>query len=158
MSRAHGRLRQRVFEMSQISARRGSGTLTGRATIDYATDAQGLLTFTAEAKDVPTSALLEPYAAGWSSFWEGAVSGRCNGKCRLGDRATMLSTLSTVGVLSSSAGVYHSQQLIGGIAPYLGERTDLLDIRFSELKKSFKIADGRLIIDPLSVDGSQRRV
>ncbi len=150
---ARGTLRRRVLDIPEITLRRATGTITGRAKIDYAADAHGLLTFGVKAHEVPTSALLAPYAAGLAPFWEGTVSGNCSGGCRLEDRDAILASLSVDGSLLGAEGVYHAQELLRGIAPYLGDRLDLMDVRYRKLRKKFKVEQGRLIIENLRIDG-----
>ena len=150
---ARGTLRRRVLDIPEITLHRATGTITGRAKIDYAADTHGLLTFGVKAHEVPTSALLAPYAAGLAPFWEGTVSGNCSGGCRLEDRDAILASLSVDGSLLGAEGVYHAQELLRGIAPYLGDRLDLMDVRYRKLSKKFKVEQGRLIIENLRIDG-----
>jgi len=150
---AQGTVRQRVVTVPRIAARRSTGAITGRAAIDYNADPYGRLTFTAQMRDVPTRALLEPYAPALAPFWDGTASARVEGGCRLESGDVALATLDLTGVLNSSDGVYHAQELLAGVAPYLGARQDLQDVRFKRLIKKFKVRQGRLIIDSLRVDG-----
>ena len=150
---AQGILRERVVTVPRIAARRSTGAITGRAVIDYNADPYGRLTFAAQLRDVPTEALLEPYAPALAPFWDGTASARLEGGCRLESGDVALATLDLTGVLNSSDGVYHAQELLAGVAPYLGARQDLQDVRFKRLVKKFKVRQGRLIIDSLRVDG-----
>ena len=150
---AQGTLRERVVAVPRIAARRATGAITGRAKIDYNADPYGRLTFAAQMRGVPTRALLEPYAPALAPFWDGTASARLEGGCRLESGDVALATLDLTGVLNSSDGVYHAQELLAGVAPYLGARQDLQDVRFKRLIKKFKVRQGRLIIDSLRVDG-----
>ncbi len=151
--RIAGRLADRVVEVDSLQARRSTGRIDGRGTIDYRTDPFGALDFTAEAFAVPTSALLAPYLPALAPQWEGVMSARVRGGCRLENSQLAKQTLRLTGEASSSDGIFHAQQLLAEVRPYLGTRQDLQDIRFTALSHTFEVLEGRYLVRDLRADG-----
>ena len=152
-----GKLVARELHFETVTARRSTGRITGHGKIDYASDPHGLLTFTAEAQEVPAGALIEPYAAGISRLWEGSVNANASGQCRLRDKQAVLSSLTLGGDALSSNGTIDARSLLAGISSYLGERQDLKLIQFQEFLHHFEVIDGRYHVKDLQLDGRQSR-
>ncbi|MFO7654743.1 MAG: AsmA-like C-terminal region-containing protein [Candidatus Krumholzibacteriia bacterium] len=152
--RIAGQLQRKVITVETLRAERGGGAIVGSGSVDYAADPWGVMEFVAELEGLSTSAVFEPFAPAVAQQWEGLLSGRAAGGARLADDPlAMLASLDLEGVISSSDGVYHAQELLAGIRRYLGDRTDLQEIRYTELVQHFRVQDGRYHVDDLRVDG-----
>jgi len=148
-----GTLARRVFEAPRVSARLATGTVTGGATVDYATDPWGRLAFEAEVNDVPAAALLAPYAPAVAKIWEGRVGGDVAGGCGLKDQRAVLASLALEGLAVSTNGVIHGSEMLAGISQYLGARQDLKEIRFKDLSHHLAVRDGRYVVSDLTLRG-----
>ncbi len=148
-----GTLAGRVFDAPQVSARLSTGTVAGKAKVDYAADPWGKLTFDAAFKDVPAAALLAPYVPGAARLWEGKIGGDLSGGCGLKDKQAVLASLALEGLAVSTNGVIHGSGLLAGVSQYLGARQDLKEIRFKDLSHHLSVRDGRYVISDLTLEG-----
>jgi len=148
-----GRLADRVVDVNSLVAKRSTGKISGRGTIDYVVDPYGQLVFTVEAVEVPTAALLAPYVPGLAPLWEGNMSTVIDGECGLKNSEQVRSSLTLTGNASSTYGVFHAQGLLAGVSQFLGDRQDLQDIRFDKLFQRFQVTDGRFLVQDLIATG-----
>ncbi|MFH1844736.1 MAG: AsmA-like C-terminal region-containing protein [bacterium] len=150
---AQGSLQRRRLIFASVTARQDTGTITGHGAIDYAVDPHGELSFEAEATEVPVGALVTPYAPAIGPLWEGVVTAKASGGCRLKDKASVLSSLSLGGDALASNGVIRANSLLDGISQYLGDRQDLKLIKFKRFLHNFEVRDGRYHIKDLELHG-----
>jgi hypothetical protein len=148
-----GDLDTRILTLESIIARRSSGSITASGEIDYERDPCGELDFAAEAVAVPAVALLEPWVPDLASRLTGDLQAEVSGKCSLKDEATTLASLSLTGELSCGEGVLAAADWLSEVSPYLGDRQDLKNIRFSALEHSFRIDEGRYLLEDLQIVG-----
>lgn len=149
----HGNLDARVLTIESLTAGLGAGHLAGNLEIDYERDPHGYLDFEAEATDVPAAALLQPWAPQLGEKLETDLSGSLRGSCLLGQQGGVIPTLSLLGDMGSGSGVLWARQWLGEIAPYLGQRQDLMDIQFRTLSHALRLENGRYLVDNLEIDG-----
>ncbi len=142
-----------VLKMTGLQASADGGTLTGEGTLDYRSDPRGVYAFTADCADMPVAALLKPYARKAAAMIEGVAVGRLTGGGVLGDKQTVLNSLSVDGDLSLREGVVHATDLLAGVSRYLGVRQDLKEIRYRELLHHVHVADGRYHLSDLRLSG-----
>jgi|GEM_PF-1946515 len=148
-----GDLSERVVTVESFSAGRGTGLMTGDLELDYDRDPWGKLTFNAQAADVPAGLLLEPWVPDLAARLDGALSADVTGGCDLRDPDTTLRTLDLTGSLVSGEGVLRARDWLRDVAPYLGDRQDLQDIRFRDLTHAFRIERGRYLVQDLRIVG-----
>ncbi len=151
-----GRLVERVLTLEPLTARRETGTIGGRAVVDWASDPEGRLDFALKAEQVPAAALLAPYLPALAGLWQGTVSADAQGGLDLvegADPRQLLRTLSLAGDAVSSDGSLDARGLLAGVAPYLGQRQDLLLVRFQRFVQRFRIEDGRYVVEGMRIEG-----
>jgi hypothetical protein len=151
--RWEGQLIEKVFEFPKVSARRATGVLAGDGRLDYQTDPYGALSFAVEAREVPATALLEPYIPNLAPLWQGKVSAAIKGGCRLRDQMTVLASLALDGDAISSDGTIEATSLLASVKPYLGDRQDLTVIRFKQFFHHLEVREGRYHVKDLKIDG-----
>jgi hypothetical protein len=142
-----------VLTFAEVTARRGTGQISGQGKIDYAQDPYGLFSFQAKAQDVPASALLEPYVPKVAPLWEGAVSADASGSCRMQDKMAVLQSLALDGEALSTNGRILADKFLADISPYLGARQDLKTIKFHSFLQHFAVRDGRYLVQDLKLKG-----
>jgi len=148
-----GQLAGKVLAFDEVTARRGTGQISGKGKIDYVQDPYGLLSFQAKAQDVPASALLQPYVPSVAPLWEGAVSADAAGSCHMQDKAVVLHSLALNGEALSTNGKIQADKLLADISPYLGTRQDLKTIKFRSFLQHFAVRDGRYHVEDLKLQG-----
>lgn len=148
-----GELDMRVVSIDRIDAVCGGGTIAGNAEIDYDRDPWGFLDLEFEITGVPAVDLLEPWAPDLGRKLDCALSGEVSGGCELRDAKTILSTLDLTGRLHGGEGVLHAREWLTDIAPYLGARQDLQDVRIASLEHTFRLTQGRYRIEELELQG-----
>ena len=148
-----GELDGRVLRADSFSARRSSGLVTGSLELDYQRDPWGILEFAAVVTAAPAVDFLEPWAPELASRLDCDLSGEVSGGCELKDSDSVNRTLDLTGRLGSGQGVLRAGDWLEDITSYLGERQDLKDIRFSELDHSFRVSQGRYLVEELTIDG-----
>ncbi len=148
-----GNLAHKVLTVTALDADLGGGDITGTGNVDYATDPQGVATFTLDASQVPASALLAPYVPQLAAIWTGNLQAHTSGSCRLGDKARITSSLAMTGMLDGANGRIDLKDMLGGLEPYLGTRADLLHVVYNKCKESFRIEDGKIKLSNLDIDG-----
>ena len=148
-----GELDTRLLLVESFSALRSTGRVDGALEVDYERDPWGILDFEAVITDVPSAALLEPWAPDLASRLDCDLSGEISGGCGLKDSDTVAGSLDLAGRLGSGPGILRAGDWLDDIASYLGERQDLKDIRFTELNHSFRVSEGQYLIEELTVGG-----
>lgn len=151
--RLRGDLDALVVTVESFSARRAGGVIAGELEVDFERDPWGILDFEATATEVPSAALLEPWASDLGSRLDCRLSAEVSGGCELKDPDTVTRTLEMTGTLESGPGVLRAGDWLDGIADYLGERQDLKDIRFERLVQVFRVSQGRYLIEDLQLEG-----
>ncbi len=154
---ASARLERRIVTVERAEANLGGGSLKGQAVLDYAADPWGRVQFAAEAADVDAGALLGPWSADLGRRLEGALTAEVAGGCALRDAAAVRASLDLEGRVTAGDGVLHAGDWLRDVSPYLGQRQDLKDIRFTSLDHAFKVKDGRWLVDRLVLDGGETR-
>lgn len=150
---AEGELDMRVVTIDRLVAGRAGGTIEGALEVDFDRDPWGILDLDAKVQDVPAVALLQQWAPLLGRKLDCALSGGVSGGCGLRDEATVLSTLELTGRLHGDEGVLHAREWLTDVAPYLGERQDLQDIRFASLEHTFRVSQGRYRVEELVLEG-----
>ncbi len=151
----HGDLDARILTLENMTASLGTGLLEGNLESAYERNPEGFLDFEALATAVPAKALLQPWASALGEKLETDLSGKVRGNCLLGEQEVVHRTLSLHGEMSSAEGVLWAREWLGEIAPYLGQRQDLMDIRFNSLRHTLLIDKGRYMVDELFIDGAE---
>jgi len=151
--RFQGDLDARVLTLASLQASRSTGLITGSGEIDYERDPWGELDFEAKAAAVPAGSLLEPWVPDLARRLTGDLDLEVSGTCNLKDQETVLSSLSLNGQLSCGEGVLAAADWLRDVSPYLGKRQDLKNIRFRSLAHSFRIDEGRYLLENLAIRG-----
>lgn len=152
-----GGLDTRILTVREMAARVGEGTLEGQLEIDYERDPRGILDFEATATEVPAAELLLPYVPDVARRLEAELGGRLRGNLLLGDEDTVRQSLSLTGSFTSGEGTLLARDWLGEVLPYLGDRQDLVDIRFRSLSHEFRVDQGRYLVENLTIDGLDTR-
>ena len=150
-----GGFADKVIEVTELSAGRSTGTLTGDLTLDFSENPWGRLVFAAEARDVPASALLENWAPDLSRRLDCELNTELSGSCDIRDQTTIMQTLHLTGRMGGGPGVLHAADWLEDVTPYLGNRQDLKDVRFESLIHHFLYSQGRYFINGLSLSGGE---
>lgn len=150
---AAGGIEQRVLSVRSLTAACGGGQVEANATVDFASVPGGALAGELAVDSVDTDVLPGAWLPDVAAQLDGRLTGRVQVQCRLLDAASALSSLEADGTLSTGAGLLHAGPWLGEVAPYLGDRQDLVDIRIRELRHVFRVADGRYLVDTLTIDG-----
>jgi len=148
-----GGFADKVFEVTEFSAGRSTGTLTGKLTVDFADNPWGQLVFAAEAQDVPASALLEVWAPDLARRLDCGLNTELSGSCDIRDQATITQTLQLTGRVGGGPGVLHAADWLEDVTSYLGNRQDLKNVHFENLDHQFLFSQGRYFIKSLSLSG-----
>ena len=130
-----------------------SGASTGTAESDWERDPWGDLVFSFAADRVPAIALLAPWAPDVGDKLSADLVAEGSGRCRLRDQETVLATLDLTGRVEAEDGVVHAEEWLRDIRRYLGDRQDLVDVRFRGLEHAFRIERGRYVVQDLAIDG-----
>jgi hypothetical protein len=146
-------LERRVLEVRSLTAGCGGGRTMASATVDFASLPGGALAGELTLDDVEARALLGAWLPEVTAQLDARLTGDVRAECSLRDAATALSTLEAEGRLSTGAGVLRAGPWLGEVEPYLGDRQDLVDIRITELRHAFRVADGSYLVDTLTIDG-----
>ena len=150
-----GGFADKVLEVAELSAGRSTGTLTGKLTVDFADNPWGQLVFSAEAWDIPASALLEYWAPDLSRRLDCELNTELSGSFDIRDQTTIMQTLHLTGRMGGGPGVLHAADWLDDVTPYLGNRQDLKDVRFESLIHHFLYSQGRYFINGLSLSGGE---
>lgn len=140
-------------EVRDVAVDVGEGRIDGAATFGDLDHDRALCSFTLITRSVPARALLDVAAPVAAAYVEGSTDLEMAGRLVLGTPDEMRDSLALAGDVVLSEGVVHAATWLDGITPYLGPRQDLKDIRYRHLVNKLRVADGRLIIDGLLVDG-----
>jgi AsmA-like C-terminal region len=151
--KVQGELDALIFLVESFSAERSGGLVVGELEVDFERDPWGILDFEATVTEVPSAALLEPWAPDLASRLDCALSGEISGGGQMKDPDTVTRTLNLTGALNSGQGVLRAGDWLDGIADYLGDRQDLKDIRFDQLDHSFRVSQGQYLIEDLTLEG-----
>lgn len=150
-----GRFGQKVLEVTDFDARRSTGTLEGKLSVDFTDNPWGTLVFEAEAEDVPAVALLEPWAPGVGNRLDCDLKTKLEGSCDVRDKATALKTLNVEGWMGGDQGVLHAGDWLADVSSYLGDRQDLKDVAFEGLIHKFGFTQGRYLIKKTTLSGGE---
>jgi len=129
------------------------GEITGTFVIDWMRDPWGELDFSFATTGVPAAALLAPWAPDLGNKLETVLVGEGSGQCSLRDQATTMATLDVTGQAGAGEGVLHAADWLREVRPYLGQRQDLVEVRFRELVHAFRVENGRYLVQDLFIDG-----
>jgi hypothetical protein len=150
-----GDLDTRLLTVESLSARQDTGLLTGAGEIDYERDPHGELDFEMRAEAVPAASLLAPFASDIAERLDCHLDGQVSGTCNLEDQDSVRESLSLVGELASGQGLLAAGDWLQEVTPYLGDRTDLVNVRFGSLEHQFRVDEGRYLLDGLVIDGEE---
>ena len=150
---AEGVFASKVLEVTSLAARRATGKLEGILAVDYAADPWGRLDFEATVEDVPGDELLVPWLPDIAQRLECDLDASVVGGLDLRDAATRSRTLDIAGSLTGGEGILHAADWLTEVRPYLGDRQDLLDIRFRKLDHQFRVVQGRYLLQDLAFGG-----
>jgi uncharacterized protein YhdP len=150
---ASGGLERRLLTVQSLTAGCGGGRLDAAATVDFASVPGGVLAGELAVDAVDTDALLGAWVPDVAAQLDARLTGRAQVHCRLLDAATALASLEADGNLRTGEGLLRAGPWLGEVGPYLGDRQDLVDIRIRELHHAFQVADGRYLVDTLTIDG-----
>lgn len=142
-----------ILTLASLTARRATGVITASGEIDWERDRWGELDFEARAEAVPAGSLLEPWAAELAARLSGDLDAEVSGTCNLRDSETVTRTLSLVGRIRCGEGVLAAADWLQDVAPYLGRRQDLKNVRFGALDHAFRVDQGKYLIENLHIDG-----
>lgn len=146
-------LSKRVVILSSLSCRTAGGTVSATGTWDPTTPAAAAVEGAVRLEGVEAAALIRPWAPEVATQLEARVTGEAKLACTLGDAATIRSTLSGEGNLRAGEGVLRTGPWLADAKQYLGDRQDLIDIRFTELRHVFRVAAGTFAVDTLALRG-----
>lgn len=148
-----GRLRERVIDVPDFSAQLGAGRVAGTAQVDYAVDPRGRASWDVRVQDAPAGLMLSPYLPVVAAIWTGALSATAKGACDLTDPKAILNSLRLAGDLQGDQGVIDLREQLSGVNQYLGQRQDLLQVRYNQAYQQFKIEDGKVQVQGLRIAG-----
>jgi hypothetical protein len=146
-------LKKQVVIVRSVSCRTAGGGVSATGTWDRAVAGAAAVAGTVRLEGVEAAALLRPWAPEVATQLEARVSGDAKLACTLGDAATVRSTLSGEGSLRADTGVLRTGPWLADAKQYLGDRQDLIDIRFTELRHVFRVAGGTFAVDTLALRG-----
>lgn len=149
----HGDLDTRLLTLESMTASVGDGQLEGNLEIDFERNPNGILDFEAEAVAVPAKALLASWAPVLGEKLEADLSGSVRGNCLLGTSDDISRTMTLSGDLGSGPGILWAREWLGDIAPYLGHRQELMDIKFSSLSHELRLEKGRYQVENVEING-----
>ena len=131
----------------------GDGRVTGRLTL-AGLDRDALqYSFEANCEDIVLPALLRVLAPDATAFVDGTTDAQVRGSFAGGPPGTAATGLALEAVIEARDGVVQARDWLTGVAPYLGERQDLQDIRYRSLTGSLVLHDGRLATEDLKLEG-----
>ncbi len=148
-----GNLDHRILSVESLLAQLGEGELSGTLGIDYERDPRGWLDFDFRANKVPADVILQPWAKDLAEKLETNLDAALRGSCVLGEQDVVEQTLILSGEVSSEEGTLWARDWLGDVAPYLGQRQDLADIRFHSLDHSLRIEQGKYVVEKIVIDG-----
>jgi hypothetical protein len=149
----HGDLDARLLTIESITASLGEGRLESSLEVDYERDPRGFLDFEALAHGVSAGILLVPWAPDLAKNLEADLNGTVRGNCLLGEQEVIHRTLTLNGKLGSGPGMLWARDWLGDIAPYLGQRQDLMDIQFNSLSHTLRLEKGHYMVENLEIEG-----
>ena len=154
---AEADLAARVIEVRRITAGLAGGRLTGHATLDYADDPWGRLAFACDVADASSGALLEPWVPDLARRLDCRISTAVSGSCSLKDADAVRASLDLGGTAAAGDGILRAGDWLRDVSPYLGQRQDLKDVRFTDLTHAFSLREGRYLVDDLVIEGPDTR-
>lgn len=140
---AHGKAEGRLLLVEDYSADCGGGRIQGQGTVDFTADPRGRLTMEAELTGVPAADLLREWVPDLSAQLDLNLDGKIQGALALGDAVTAVRTLQVAGTLGGTTGIVHARPWLTDMAPYLGQRQDLQDVRTEAWTLAFDLAELR---------------
>ncbi len=150
-----GDLDARLITLEMVEAHLGEGILTGQGEVDYERDPWGELDGELKAEGVPSGALLAPFAPDLAQRLQCALDGQASGTCNLKDAESVRNSLSLTGELNGGPGLLAAGDWLQEVLPYLGDRGDLVNVRFGALGHQFRVEEGRYVLDSLTIDGDE---
>jgi len=69
----------------------------------------------------------------------------------------VLATLDLTGNAAMGEGLLRAGDWLAGVAPYLGERQDLKDVRFDGLDHAYRLENGRYLVQDLRIEGQDTK-
>jgi hypothetical protein len=96
---------------------------------------------------------MKPYLSDFADLWTGTMSADARGSCDLADPAAIRRTLTIEGDLEGSDGIIDLRQSLAGVRQYLGDRQDLLRVKYSAARQHFAVREGRVMVTGLRIDG-----
>lgn len=150
-----GDFRDQVLTVTSLSADRSSGKVSGDLSIDFVDNPNGRLAFKLGARLVPAVDLLEPWVPEIGSRLDCGLDTELAGGFDLLDEATIMRTLHIDGWLAAGPGVLRARDWLQDVTPYLGDRQDLMEVRFQDLAHHFKWDQGRYLLEDLTLAGGE---
>ncbi len=141
------------LEVSEAAIGIGDGRVTGRLTVTGLEREAAACRFEAKGEDLPLAELLRVLAPGAMPYVEGTAGADVNGGFALGPPADAGAGLAFEAAVRARDGVVHASSWLTDIAPYLGARRDLQDIRYRSLAGGVTLNGGRLAIADLKLEG-----
>ncbi|MFN2371426.1 MAG: AsmA-like C-terminal region-containing protein, partial [Candidatus Krumholzibacteriia bacterium] len=140
-----------------LAAALDGGRFAGTVAVDRAWGRGGELTFSWQTQGVPAGDLLGPWLPELARRLEGRLDSSGSGSCSLGDPDETLASLNLTGIVGAGQGILHATDWLQDVAPYLGDRQDLTDIRFDRLAHVFAVGNGRYVVQELELEGPDTR-
>jgi len=141
------------LEVSEADVEVGDGRVRGRLEVSGLEREQSAWRFEADGADLPLAELLRVLAPAALPFWEGTADVVASGGCGGGPPGSAEAGLALAAEVRARDGVVHASSWLTDIAPYLGERRDLQDIRYRSLSSGLTLRGGRLALADLRLEG-----
>ncbi len=148
-----GRIDGRRVTVRRLEAGCGGGRLAASGTLDLAAAPGGGAEAELALTDVAADALLAAWAPDVAARLGAKLSGTARVACPLGPAEAMPAALRADGLLTAGAGVLRAGDWLQDAGPYLGDRPDLVDVRFTSGALGFRLADGVCAVDSLRLSG-----
>lgn len=125
----------------------GDGVLTGNISCQDITASKPLFRFNMVGKDIPVGEVaLDEYLSG-------KIDCSVEGDFAVMDGQVLPMSITADGDITVSDGVVSATELLSGIAQYLGDRTDLLEIKFDDFSHHMTLNKGRYSVGELKLEG-----
>lgn len=144
---ARGEFKSRILEVEDFAVGCGGGRVQGTATLDHTVEPKGRLAVQAALAAVPAEAILRPWAADLGDQLDLTLDGKIHAELNLGQEDVAVRTLTATGTLGGATGTVHARPWLTDVAPYLGQRQDLQDIRTEAWTLDFQLTERRCQVD-----------
>lgn len=148
-----GRVDGRRVTVRRLETGLGGGRVTVAGTLDLGAGAAGSAEAELTLETVAVDALLGRWAPDVAARLAANLSGAVKVACPLGPAEAVVPGLRADGLLTAGEGLLRAGDWLEGAGPYLGDRPDLVDIRFTSGALGFRLADGACAVDSLRLSG-----